>query len=111
MKCAGFILLALSVASLGHAQTAYDLLLEGGHVIDGRNGIDGVRDVAIKDGKIAAVAPNIPATQATKTVNAAGLYVTPGLVDIHVHVYPGEKTGYASGPNGVYVTASRREAA
>ena len=112
MKCAGFILLALSVASLGQAQTAYDLLLKGGHVIDGRNGIDAVRDVAIKDGKIAAVAPNIPATQATKTVNAAGLYVTPGLVDIHVHVYPGEKTGYAARPQRrVTWTASRREAA
>jgi dihydroorotase len=103
MKCAVVFLLALSVASLGSAQTAYDLLLKGGHVIDARNGIDAVRDVAIKDGKIAAVAANIPATQATKTVAAAGLYVTPGLVDIHVHVYPGEKTGYAGGPNGVYV--------
>lgn len=106
MKCAGFFLLALSVASLGNAQTAYDLLLKGGHVIDGRNGIDAVRDVAIKDGKIAAVAPNIPATQATKTVNAAGLYVTPGLLDIHVHVYTGEKgTAYAAGPNAVPIDA------
>jgi dihydroorotase len=59
MKCAVFFLLALSVASVGRAQTAYDLLLKGGHVIDARNGIDAVRDVAIKDGKIAAVAANI----------------------------------------------------
>ena len=100
------ILIVLSVAQLASAQTAYDLLLKGGHVIDGRNAIDAVRDVAIKDGKIAAVATNIPSTQATKTVDAAGLYVTPGLVDIHVHGYHGEKgTAYAGGPLGVAVDA------
>ena len=106
MKCAVVFLLALSVARLASAQTPYDLLLKGGHVIDGRNGIDAVRDVAIKDGKIAAVAANIPSTQATKTVDAAGLYVTPGLVDIHVHGYHGEKgTAYAGGPLGVPIDA------
>ena len=89
MKCAVWFLLALSVAHLASAQTPYDLLLKGGHVIDGRNGLDAVRDVAIKDGKIAAVAANIPSTQATKSVDATGLYVTPGLVDIHVHGYHG----------------------
>jgi dihydroorotase len=66
-------------------------------VIDSRNRISAVRDVAIKDGKIAAVAANIPASQALKAVNVAGLYVTPGLVDIHVHVYTGtgERGSYA----------------
>ncbi|MBA3887427.1 MAG: amidohydrolase/deacetylase family metallohydrolase, partial [Acidobacteria bacterium] len=93
----------MTFQGVGHAQSSYDLLIKGGHVIDGRNGIDAVRDVAIKDGKIAAVAQNIPAAQAAKTIDATGLYVTPGLVDIHVHVYPGEKTAYAGGPNGVYV--------
>src|SRR4029453_6800258 len=106
MKCAVVFLWALGVARLVSAQTPYDLLLKGGHVIDGRNGIDARRDVAIKDGKIAAVAAGIPSTQATKTVNAAGLYVTPGLVDIHVHGYHGEKgTAYAGGPLGVPVDA------
>ena len=106
MKCAVVFLLALSVARLAGAQTPYDLLLKGGHVIDGRNGIDAVHDVAIKDGRIAAVAVNIPSTQATKTVDAAGLYVTPGLVDIHVHGYHGEKgTAYAGGPLGVPIDA------
>ena len=46
-------------------------------------------DVAIADGKIARVAPHIPGAQAKRVVNAAGLYVTPGLIDIHVHVYAG----------------------
>jgi dihydroorotase len=104
-KTVVFCLLGLGAASLGNAQIQYDLLITGGHVIDARNNIDEVRDVAIKDGKIAAVAANIPPAQAAKTVDARGLYVTPGLVDIHVHVYPGERTGYAAGPNGVQVDA------
>ena len=86
---------ALTVAGAWAQQ--YDLLLKGGHVIDARNRISAVRDVAIKDGKIAAVAASIPAEEAVKTVNAAGLYVTPGLVDIHAHVYAGtgERQSYA----------------
>lgn len=65
----------------------YDLLLKGGHVIDPRNGIDAVRDVAIAGGRIAAVDASIDSSRARKIINAAGLYVTPGLVDIHVHVF------------------------
>ena len=115
MKRALVLLLAFSVAGIAAAQTAptaqtpqaaYDLLIRGGHVIDARNGIDAVRDVAIKDGKIAAVAANIPVSQAARTVNAAGFYVTPGLIDIHVHVYTGEKgSAYAAGPNAVPIDA------
>ena len=92
-------------AGVAQAQTTYDLLIKGGHVIDSRNGTDALRDVAIKDGRIAAVASNIPIAQASKTIDAAGLYVTPGLVDIHVHGYTGEKTAYAGGPNSVNVDA------
>jgi dihydroorotase len=105
MKRVAFVLMVLTFASVGYAQTAYDLLIKGGHVIDPKNGIDAIRDVALKDGKIAAVAADIPAAQATKTVNATGLYVTPGLLDIHVHVYHGEKTAYAGGPNSVPIDA------
>jgi dihydroorotase len=98
-----FALIALTVARASYAQAEYDFLLKGGHVIDARNGINAVRDVGIKDGKIAAVAPSIPASQSIKTVDASGLYVTPGLIDIHVHVYPGEKKGtYAGGEWSVY---------
>ncbi|MBM3737208.1 MAG: amidohydrolase/deacetylase family metallohydrolase [Acidobacteria bacterium] len=94
------LLLALLPAL--HAQR-YDLLLQGGHVIDAKNKINAVRDVAIKDGKIAAVAAKIDPAQAAKTVNVRGLYVTPGLIDIHVHVYAGtgERNSYA-GDNSVY---------
>jgi dihydroorotase len=64
----------------------YDLLLKGGHVIDPTNHIDEVRDVAVFQGKIAAVEKNIPADQAGKVVDVSKLYVTPGLIDIHFHV-------------------------
>ncbi len=80
-----FVLFALAGA-LG-AQPRYDLLLKGGHVIDPKNGIDGAMDVAIAGGKIARVAPHIDASEARKTADVTGLYVTPGLIDIHTHVY------------------------
>jgi len=82
-------LLFLVLIATAAAQTPYDLLLKGGHVIDARNNLSGVRDVAIAQGKIAAVAANIPAAQARKTIDVSGLYVTPGLVDMHVHVFAG----------------------
>jgi len=75
------------VGALG-AQT-YDLVLKGGHVIDPKNKINRVMDVAIAGGKIARVAENIPASEAKRVANVAGLYVTPGLIDLHVHVYTG----------------------
>ena len=77
----------LAMAGALTAQPAYDLLLKGGRVIDPKNNINGVLDVAIAGGKIARVAANIPAAQAAKTVDVAGLLVTPGLIDIHAHVY------------------------
>jgi dihydroorotase len=64
----------------------YDLVLKGGHVIDPGNHLDAVLDVAVSGGKIAAVEKEIPAAQAGKVVDVSGLYVTPGLVDIHYHV-------------------------
>ena len=93
------MLLLLVAAGLIHAQQ-YDLLLKGGHLIDPKNKISGRRDVAIKDGRIAAVAAEIAAADAAKTVNVTGLYVTPGLVDLHVHVYAGTGTAY-TGPFSV----------
>jgi dihydroorotase len=85
------------------AQQKYDLLLKGGHVIDAKNRISAVRDVAVANGKVAAVAANVNPAEAFKVVNVSGLYVTPGLVDIHAHVYAGtgERGSYA-GDNSVY---------
>ena len=97
----GLVFLAAVLATA--AEPKYDLLLKGGHVIDARNNLSAVRDVAIAGGKIAAVAPRIDPAEAFKTVDVSGLYVTPGLVDIHVHVFAGtgEKNSYA-GDNSVY---------
>lgn len=81
----------------------YDLVLKNGHVIDPKNGRDSVMDVAVLDGKVASVATGIPASDAVKAVDATGLYVTPGLIDIHAHVYAGtgERGSYA-GDNSIY---------
>ena len=85
------------------AQPKYDLLLRGGHVIDPRNKISDVRDVAIAEGKIAAVEDKIDPTKALKVVDVTGLYVTPGLIDIHTHVYTGTgDPGSYAGDNSVY---------
>jgi dihydroorotase len=65
----------------------YDMLLRGGRVICPVSGIDGLKDVAIRDGRIAAVADSIIPSAATDVVNVAGKLVLPGLIDTHGHVY------------------------
>ena len=70
----------------------YDVLLKGGTVIDPAQQLRNQQDIAITDGKIVAIERDIPANQATQTVFVAGKYVTPGLVDIHAHVYAGVTT-------------------
>jgi dihydroorotase len=69
------------------AEKSFDLLLKGGHVIDPANGLDGTMDVGVRGDKIALVAADIPTDQSSQVVQVAGHCVTPGLVDIHTHVY------------------------
>jgi dihydroorotase len=78
-------------------------LLKGGHVIDPKNNIDAVMDVAITDNKISQVAASIPVANAKKIIDVKGMFVTPGLVDMHVHVYPGNDLDayIANGPTSV----------
>lgn len=84
------IVMILGALTASRAQTAaYDLVLKGGHVIDPANHLDEVMDVAVSKGKIAAVAKDIPADKVGKVVDVTGLVVTPGLIDIHVHVTHG----------------------
>lgn len=84
------------------AQT-YSIIIKGGHVIDPKNKIDGVMDVAIGDGKIALVAKDIDAKEGKKVIDAGGMYVTPGIIDLHTHVYYGTNIdqGLMNGPNSV----------
>jgi dihydroorotase len=80
----------------------FDTLLKGGHLIDPKNHIDAAKDLAITDGKVAAVDADIPAAQAKQVLDVQGLYITPGLVDIHTHMYatPGWKNAWA-GDNSI----------
>ena len=66
-----------------------DLLIAGGHVIDPKNGVHGVRDVGVADGRIAEVAERIDPARAAQVVDASGLYVAPGFIDLHAHVFHG----------------------
>ncbi len=81
------VIFSLLIASQAVAQARYDILLKGGHVIDAKNHISAIRDVAISHGRIAAVAEDIPIGDARKTIDVSSLYVTPGLVDMHEHVF------------------------
>jgi dihydroorotase len=81
------LLVLLMVVSAAHAQPRYDILLKGGHVIDPLNGVDAVLDVAVAGGKIVAVRPDINPAEARTVAEVGGLYVTPGLIDAHVHVF------------------------
>ncbi len=67
--------------------TQYELLLKNGHLIDPKNGIDAAMDIAIHDGRIAKVAEDIPSAQAAQSIDLTGLIVSPGLIDMHAHVY------------------------
>jgi dihydroorotase len=89
MKTTLTLLALLTIPATAHAAPLYDLLLKGGHVIDAKNHVDAVLDVAIKNGHVARVAPGLDAGDAAKTISVKGLYVTPGLIDLHVHVYNG----------------------
>jgi dihydroorotase len=104
MKKNRLLLLLLSCfTTLTFSQT-YSIVIKDGHVIDPKNNIDAVMDVAIADGKIVLVGKNIDAKQAAQVVNAKGLYVMPGLIDIHCHNFFGtEPDHYLS--NGLTAVA------
>jgi dihydroorotase len=81
----------------------FDLLIKGGHVIDAKNAINAVMDVAISGGKVALLASNIANARAREVADATGMYVTPGLIDIHAHVFWGhdEESQYSDGYSAV----------
>ena len=65
----------------------FDLLLRGGHLIDPLHGLDGPGDVATAGGRIAAVGVDLPIEGAARVIDVSGLYVTPGIIDMHAHVF------------------------
>ena len=70
--------------------TEYDLVIRNGRIIDPGNGVDAIADIAIRGEQVAAVAANLPAAGVTRIVDAAGLLVVPGLIDVHVHARDAE---------------------
>lgn len=96
-------LLASSITASAQQNQSVDILLKGGHVIDPKNSVDGIMDVAISDGKILRVAQNIPVANAKRVIDVKGYYVTPGLIDMHVHVFSGNdaESYIANGPTSV----------
>src|SRR5659263_279175 len=82
------ILMLVMKTSFAMAQT-YSIVIKGGHLIDPKNNIDGVMDLAINDGKVAVIAKNIDPKEGKQVVDASGLYITPGLIDIHAHLFQG----------------------
>ena len=67
----------------------YDLLLKGGTVIDPSRELNGIHDIAVQDGKIASIVPSIPNEEARRVIDVSGKIVTPGLIDLHAHVFDG----------------------
>src|SRR6187200_284276 len=71
----------------------FDILIKGGEVVDPSRGFRGIADVAVLDGKIAAIENSVAADRAIDVVDAKGFYVTPGLVDLHTHIHYGLQLG------------------
>ena len=95
------LFIAFLFCKIAHAQQ-YDIVLKNGHIIDPKNKIDAISDIAIKDGKIAKIGKGIDAGASKKTIDVTGLYVTPGFIDIHTHVFVGSKPEtFADGSNSV----------
>lgn len=89
-------------SQLSMAQS-YDIVIKGGHVIDPKNDIDAVTDIAIENGKIALVSKDIDTKQGIQVVDAKGMYVVPGLIDIHTHDFYGTEPDhqYENGNLGI----------
>ena len=86
-----FILSSLTVVFFLTNTSAqeYSIVIKGGHIIDPKNKIDEVLDIAISNGKIARIEKNIDPKLGRQVVSANGMYVTPGIIDIHAHVFAG----------------------
>jgi dihydroorotase len=96
------ILILCLTTGITKSQT-FDIVIKGGHLIDPKNNIDGLMDVGVSNGKIALIAKAIDEKEGKKVIYAKDMYVTPGIIDMHVHVFHGTEAGqdYMNGPNAV----------
>ena len=83
-----FLLIFLTCINTTKAQQ-YSIVIKGGHLIDPKNKIDAIMDIAISNGTVAKVDKNIDGKLGKQVVNAKGMYVAPGLIDMHAHVFAG----------------------
>ncbi|HEX5025695.1 MAG TPA: amidohydrolase/deacetylase family metallohydrolase [Agriterribacter sp.] len=88
-----FLVLLICIAPIFTLSQTIDILLKGGHLIDPKNKIDAKMDVAITAGKISGVAVGIPVGNAKKVIDVSGMYVTPGIIDMHAHAFHGVDGG------------------
>lgn len=101
--CITFMLSWIGVVLLHPASAQkYDLLIKAGHLIDPANNLDAQMDIAISQGKIIKVTKTISDSLAIKTIDASGLYIAPGFIDMHTHVFVGSQPDlFANGVNSV----------
>ncbi len=85
------LIFLLMISQFVTVAQVYDLVLKGGHIIDPKNNIDGLMDVAVSNGKIAKLSKNIATGESKKVIDVTGLYITPGLIDMHVHAFQGNE--------------------
>src|SRR6185295_8450701 len=85
----------------GARAARYDLVVQGGRVIDPARRVDRMADVAVSGGRVAAIEPSIAADQGADVIDARGKLVTPGMIDLHVHVAAPELTPGALLRDGV----------
>ena len=91
------------LATVPCVSQTYDLIIKGGHVIDAKNQLDAVLDIGITGDKVTKIAENIPLSQGRKIIHAEGLFVTPGLIDVHVHAFAGnDPKTFADGRSSVF---------
>ena len=98
--CVCCLLLLASLTLLGQP---YAIVIKGGYVVDPKNNLHEIMDIAVADGKIAGIAKNIDTAGALQVINAKGMYITPGLIDMHTHVFIGNEPDhtYGNGPSSV----------
>ena len=84
-----FIRLILLSICLSISSQDYDILIQNGHIIDVKNNIDGIYDLAISKNKIVALDKKINKNKSKRVIDASGLIVVPGLIDIHSHNFHG----------------------